>query len=87
MKKSGKVVDVCVSQRRTDPKENVGKEFLRKGFGVVGDSHAGTEKEWSLLGIENIQELSKETGISVGPGCSAENITTKEWILPPRLFA
>jgi MOSC domain-containing protein YiiM len=73
----GKVVGVCISQRRTDPKKNAGKGFLQKGLGLLGDSHAGTEKEVSLLAIESIQKLSKETGISAGPGCFAENITTE----------
>jgi len=82
MKKSGRVVGVCVSQRRTDPKENVGKGFLQKGFGVVGDSHGGTEKEVSLLAIESIHRLCEETGISAGPGCFAENITTEGMDLP-----
>jgi len=77
MENSGKVVSVCTNQRRTDPKENVGKGLLQKGLGLVGDSHAGTEKEVSLLAIESIQRLCKETGISAGPGCFAENITTE----------
>ena len=73
----GKVVGVCTSQRKTDPKKNVGKGFLQKGFGLVGDSHAGTEKEVSLLAIESIQKLCQETGLSAGPGSFAENITTE----------
>ena len=77
MKKSGKVVGVCMSQRRTDPKKNVGKGVLKKGVGLVGDSHAGTEKEVSLLAIESTQKLCQETGISAGPGSFAENITTE----------
>jgi len=77
MEKTGRVVAVCVSQKRTDLKENVGKGFLQKGFGVVGDSHAGTKKEVSLLAIESIYKLSQETGIDAGPGCFAENITTE----------
>jgi MOSC domain-containing protein YiiM len=77
MKKSGKVVGVCSSQRRTGPKENIGKGFLQKGFGLVGDSHAGTEKEVSLLAMESIRRLCRETAISAGPGCFAENITTE----------
>jgi MOSC domain-containing protein YiiM len=77
MKKSGKLVGVCVSQKRTDPKENVGKGFLRNGLGLAGDSHAGTEKEVSLLAIESIQRLCQKTGILAGPGCFAENITTE----------
>jgi len=77
MKKSGMVVGVCVSQRRTDPKKNVGKGFLRKGLGWVGGSHAGTEKEVSLLAIESIHNLSQKKGISAEAGCFAESITTE----------
>lgn len=77
MKKSGIVVGVCVSQRRTDPKKNVGKGILKEGVGLLGDSHAGTEKEVSLLAIESIYKLSQEAGIDAGPGCFAENITTE----------
>jgi MOSC domain-containing protein YiiM len=77
MKKSGTVVGVCVSQRRTDPKKNVGKGFLQKGLGLVGDSHAGTEKEVSFLAIENVRKLNLEVGLSARPGCFAENITTE----------
>ena len=72
-----KVIGVCMSQRRTDPKKNVGEGFLQKGFGLMGDSHAGTEKEVSLLAIESIQKLCQETGLSAGPGSFAENITTE----------
>lgn len=68
---------VCASERKTDPKKNVGKGFLKKGHGLVGDSHAGSEKEVSLLAVESIFELRQETGISAGPGCFAENITTE----------
>jgi MOSC domain-containing protein YiiM len=77
MKKSGKVVGVCMSQRRTDPKKNVGKGFFQKGLGLVGDSHAGVEKEASLLAIESIRKICQETGISAKPGSFAENITTE----------
>lgn len=73
----GKVIGVCLSKQKTDPKENVGKGFLQKGFGLVGDAHGGTEKEVSLLAFESIQKLCKETGLSAGPGSFAENITTE----------
>jgi len=74
---SGKVVGVCISQRRTDPKKNVGKGLLQKGLGLVRDSHAGTEKEVSLLAIESVHNLSQKKGISAEAGCFAENITTE----------
>jgi MOSC domain-containing protein YiiM len=77
MKKSGKIVGVCISQRRIEPKKNIGKGFLKKGLGLEGDSHAGTEKEVSLLAMESIRKLCQQTGISAEPGCFAENITTE----------
>jgi MOSC domain-containing protein YiiM len=67
---------MCKS-KKTDPKKNIEKGFLQKGLGVLGDSHAGTEKEVSLLAIESIQKLCQETGLSAGPGSFAENITTE----------
>jgi MOSC domain-containing protein YiiM len=73
----GRVVGVCMSQRRPDPKKNVEHGFLQKGLGLVGDAHAGSGKEVSLLAIESIQRLCWETGISAGPGSFAENITTE----------
>lgn len=73
----GKVVGVCMSQRRTDPKKNVGKGILKKGVGLVDDSHAGTEKEVSLLAIESIYRLGQRTGILAEPGSFAENVTTE----------
>jgi MOSC domain-containing protein YiiM len=74
---AGKVVGVCISQKRTDPKKNVGKGLLQKGLGLVGDSHAGTEKEVSLLAIESLHKFYRKTGISAEPGSFAENITTE----------
>jgi MOSC domain-containing protein YiiM len=77
MRQPGKLVGVCLSQSRTDPKKNVGRGVLKKGVGLEGDSHAGTEKEVSLLALESIQKLCQDTGISAGPGSFAENITTE----------
>jgi len=73
----GRVIGVCLSKRRNDPKENVGRGYIKKGLGLVGDSHAGTEKEISLLAMEAIEALCRRTGIEAGPGSFAENITTE----------
>ncbi|OGP88442.1 MAG: hypothetical protein A2156_03160 [Deltaproteobacteria bacterium RBG_16_48_10] len=77
LEKTGRVLAVCMSQSRADPKVNVGKGVLQKGLGLIGDSHAGTEKEVSFLAIESVDRLCRETGVSVEPGCFAENITTE----------
>lgn len=81
MSSIGRVIGVCVSKRRSDPKENVGRGFIRKDAGLVGDSHAGTEKEVSLLAMESVRKLSRKTGIVTYPGCFAENITTEGVVL------
>jgi MOSC domain-containing protein YiiM len=74
---TGRLVAVCLSKRRHDPKKNVQRGYIKKGVGLMGDSHAGTEKEVSLLATEAIQALCQRTGIVAGPGSFAENITTE----------
>jgi hypothetical protein len=44
----GKVIGVCMSQRRTDPKKNLGEGLLPKGLGLVGDSLEQPEKNYFL---------------------------------------
>ena len=77
MGSTGKVLAVCLSKRRLDPKKNVGRGYMKKGVGLVGDSHAGTEKEVSLLAMESILALCKKMSIVASPGSFAENITTE----------
>jgi MOSC domain-containing protein YiiM len=74
MGKTGKVLGVCLSPKRSEPKKNFGTGRLQVNWGLEGDSHGGTEKEVSLLAEEDVQNLCRETGISAEPGCFAENI-------------
>ncbi len=72
------LVAVCRSDRRTDPKTDVGEGELRAGYGLVGDAHAGqSEREVSLLALESIRRANQEYGIRAGPGSFAENLTTE----------
>ena len=74
----GSIVAVCASQRRMDPKRDVGEGYLREGYGLVGDAHAGlSEREVSLLALESIVQVNREQGIKAGPGDFAENLTTQ----------
>ena len=77
MEKLCKVIGVCLSEKRGDPKRNVGRGVLQRGLGLVGDSHAGSKKEISLLGVESIRKLCDQKGISASPGSFAENVTTE----------
>jgi MOSC domain-containing protein YiiM len=79
----GSIVAVCTSQRRTDPKRDVGEGYLREGHGLVGDAHAGlSEREVSLLALESIERINEEQGIGASPGDFAENLTTQGVDLP-----
>lgn len=73
----GIVVGVCMSEKRGDPKKNVGSGLLQPSVGLVGDSHAGTAKEISILSRESVDRLCREKGISAEPGSFAENISTR----------
>lgn len=74
----GKIVAVCRSFRPTDTKEDLGRGYLREGYGLEGDAHAGqSHREVSLLGLESIQEVNRLHGIGAGPGDFAENLTVR----------
>jgi MOSC domain-containing protein YiiM len=70
---------VCRSERRTDPKTDVGRGEVRVDWGLVGDSHAGPPRpgRWqiSLLAWEHVEQLNCEAGLGAVPGSFAENLT------------
>ncbi len=76
-----RVIAICRSERRTDPKVNVGQGELRAGWGLLGDSHAGPPRSgrWqiSLLAWESVQRLNRERGLDAVPGSFAENLATE----------
>jgi MOSC domain-containing protein YiiM len=74
---SGRVVGVCIAEKRGTSKTNIGKGYLKANYGLVGDAHAGTERQVSLLMAERIEELSKENSLVIRPGDLAENITVE----------
>ena len=75
------LIAVCRSERRTDPKADVGEGELRAGWGLVGDAHAGPPQpgRWqiSLLAWEEVERLNREYGLDAVPGSFAENLTTR----------
>ena len=79
-----RVVAVCIGQDK-GPKSPVAGAVLEAGVGVVGDSHAGTERQVSLLAIETVNRLlavlrqvnptmMDRSGVMINPGDSAENL-------------
>ena len=72
----GKIVAVLRSRRKGVAKREIVTGYLRKDYGLVGDAHAGSGRQVSLLALESIQRM-QEKGPKVGPGDFAENLTTE----------
>jgi MOSC domain-containing protein YiiM len=70
----GRVVAVCRGAEKGKRKEAVLIGFFQKGVGLVGDAHAGTDKEVSILLKERVDELAGKTGLSFPAGAFAENL-------------
>jgi cyclic pyranopterin monophosphate synthase len=84
----GKIVAVCIGTGK-DKKEQVSEAVLQEGYGVVGDVHAGSSRQVSLLAQETIDKMimalssinpqrMKAQNIRINPGDSAENLLTKD---------
>jgi MOSC domain-containing protein YiiM len=73
----GKVEAVCLGKMKGGPKQEHPEIRLTRGVGVIGDAHAGTKQEVSLLAREDVEALCQETGIKAPPGSFAENIGTR----------
>jgi MOSC domain-containing protein YiiM len=83
-----KIVAVCLSKEKGTKKEPVSQAFLKEGHGLVGDAHAGSSRQISLLAKESINKMlsalesinperMRSQGIKINPGDSAENLVTE----------
>ena len=74
---AGIVVAVNVSAAKGERKKPTSGARLRAEHGIEGDAHAGEwHRQVSLLAQESIDKMTA-TGLDVGPGDFAENITTR----------
>lgn len=70
----GKIMAVCISEKRGTQKKNIGKVRLIENFGLEGDAHAGNwHRQVSLLSYEKVRAF-EEKGISVEDGAFGENL-------------
>ncbi|HHT9133941.1 MAG TPA: MOSC domain-containing protein [Candidatus Avalokitesvara rifleensis] len=75
--KVGRVVAVCISEKKGTQKEDVGEVKLIKDCGVEGDAHAGPgHRQVSLLALESANVM-KEKGLDIDSGDFGENIVTE----------
>jgi MOSC domain-containing protein YiiM len=83
----GVVVSVNTSATVGTRKDPVGEAELVVARGLAGDAHAGgarpgqEHRQVSLLALESVDRM-RETGLDVGPGAFAENLTTSGIDLP-----
>lgn len=71
----GRVLAVCISERKGERKKAIGNGLLIENFGLQGDAHAGDwHRQISLLGDESVDKM-RAAGLDVGAGDFAENLT------------
>jgi len=80
MEEEGQIVAVCLSTTKGEKKRPVEGGMLEAGHGLVGDAHAGSDRQVSLLAVESIEEIRRR-GLQVSPGDFAENLTTEKLAL------
>ena len=74
---TGKIVGVCISNRKGIPKKNVHSAYLEVGKGLKGDAHSGPgPRQVSLLARDSIDKMRRK-GYKLAEGSFAENLTTE----------
>jgi MOSC domain-containing protein YiiM len=73
----GKIVAVCISEKKGIQKRDVGACKLIEHFGLEGDAHAGKwHRQVSLLARESA-DIMREKGLNIKDGDFGENIVTE----------
>jgi MOSC domain-containing protein YiiM len=72
----GKVIAVNTAEQRGIPKKNVGAGYLREGWGLEGDAHAGSwDRQISLFPLEAMALIPPDIKPTIAEGDYSENIT------------
>ena len=73
----GKVIAVCISEKRGTEKKNIGKALFRENWGIENDAHAGDwHRQVSLLSYDKIQAF-RARGAEVDDGAFGENLVVE----------
>ena len=73
----GKILAICMSERRGTQKHRVESAKLVKEWGIEGDAHAGRwHRQVSLLSAERVDEF-RAKGAEVSDGAFGENIVAE----------
>lgn len=70
----GKIIGICISEKRGTQKKEIGEADIVKGWGIEGDAHGGNwHRQVSLLSYEKIEEF-RERGAEIELGAFGENL-------------
>lgn len=70
----GKVIAVCISEKRGTQKKNIEHGEFIVDYGIKGDAHAGKwHRQVSLLSYEKAEEF-KKSGADIKEGAFGENL-------------
>ena len=73
----GKILAVCVSEKRGTQKHDVGSAEFVPQYGIRGDAHAGDwHRQVSLLSAERVEEF-RARGVDVAYGAFGENLVVE----------
>ena len=75
MTSAGQIHKISISARKGDKKTNIDSASLKEQHGIIGDAHAGSGRQVSLLPFESFDKI-REKLATIAPGDFAENITT-----------
>ena len=76
-KEMGKIIGICISEKRGTAKHEVETAKLVEDWGIEGDAHAGHwHRQVSLLSYETI-EAFKARGAEIGDGAFGENLVVE----------
>lgn len=72
--KMGKILGICISEKRGTKKKEIPSAEIQEGWGIVGDAHGGNwHRQISLLSHEKIEDF-RERGAKVEYGAFGENL-------------
>lgn len=73
----GKVIAVCISEKKGTQKVNIHEATFIENFGIEKDAHAGNwHRQVSLLSYDKIKEFN-EKGANVSDGAFGENLVVE----------
>ena len=76
-KEMGKIIGICISEKRGTAKHEVETAKLVEDWGIEGDAHAGHwHRQVSLLSFDKI-EAFRARGAEVGDGAFGENLVVE----------